>query len=151
MKEIDMQESDRISYNGAAYSPQQTASIIEYKAVTRARLCAKQTFVLSILAGIFVASGFEHCVANMYFIPTGIVLRKNSGVVAAAEEMAGKALDLSQLTWKGFFVNNLFPVTLGNFVGGVVLAGVAFWFAYLRPNSGYSPLGVKPDFPGDKR
>ncbi|OHB73477.1 MAG: hypothetical protein A2W17_00495, partial [Planctomycetes bacterium RBG_16_41_13] len=61
--------------------------------------------VLSVLfpIGGFVASGFEHCVANMYFIPMGLVLRKNQAVVAAAEEMAGKSLDLSQLTWKGFF------------------------------------------------
>lgn len=96
--------------------------------------------VLSVLfpIGGFVASGFEHCVANMYFIPMGVVLRKNQAVVAAAEEMAGKSLDLSQLTWKGFFINNLFPVTMGNFVGGVVLVGVVFWFIYLRPHNSYS-------------
>ncbi|GJQ48909.1 formate/nitrite transporter [Candidatus Kuenenia stuttgartiensis] len=96
--------------------------------------------VLSVLfpIGGFVASGFEHCVANMYFIPMGLVLRKNQAVVAAAEEMAGKTLDISQLTWKGFFINNLFPVTIGNFVGGVVLVGVVFWFIYLRPHNCYS-------------
>lgn len=71
--------------------------------------------------GGFVASGFEHCVANMYFITMGLVLWKNEVVVAAAEEMAGKTLDISQLTWKGFSINNLFPVTIG-----VAL----FWLAY---------------------
>lgn len=92
--------------------------------------------VLSIIfpIGGFVASGFEHCVANMYFIPMGIVLKGDPNVVAAAEKMAGKALNLSQLTWKGFFVNNLIPVTLGNIVGGVILVGIVFWFVYLRPN-----------------
>lgn len=100
--------------------------------------------------GGFVASGFEHCVANMYFIPMGLVLRKNPDVVAVAEKMAGKSLDLSLLTWKGFFIHNLVPVTLGNIVGGVILIGIVFWFIYLRPHSGDLSPGVKPDFPQDK-
>ena len=100
--------------------------------------------------GGFVASGFEHCVANMYFIPMGMVLRKNPAVVAAAEKMAGKSLDPSLLTWKGFFIHNLVPVTLGNIVGGVILIGIVFWFIYLRPHSGDLSLEGKPDFPKDK-
>ena len=100
--------------------------------------------------GGFVASGFEHCVANMYFIPMGMVLRKNPAVVAAAEKMAGKSLDLSVLTWKGFFIHNLVPVTLGNIVGGVILIGIVFWFIYLRPHSGDLSPELKPDFPQDK-
>ncbi len=93
----------------------------------------------------FVASGFEHLVANMYFIPMGIVLKSKPEVVAAAEKMAGKTLDLSNLTWKGFFVINQFPVFLGNVFGGVVLAGVAFWFIYLRPKLNFS-FTIKEDF-----
>lgn len=99
--------------------------------------------------GGFVASGFEHCVANMYFIPIGIVLKRNPDVVAAAEKMAGKTLDLSNLTWKGFFIDNLIPVTLGNIVGGVILVGVVFWFVYLRPHISLS-LSVKQDFFNEK-
>lgn len=99
--------------------------------------------------GGFVASGFEHCVANMYFIPIGIVLKRNPDVVAAAEKMAGKTLDLSNLTWKGFFIDNLIPVTLGNVVGGVILVGVVFWFVYLRPHISLS-LSVKQDFFNEK-
>lgn len=99
--------------------------------------------------GGFVASGFEHCVANMYFIPMGVTLRKNPEIVAAAEKMAGKTLDLSQLTWKGFFINNLIPVTLGNIVGGVILVGIVFWFIYLRPHISMS-LSVKQDYFRDK-
>ncbi|MBI2471414.1 MAG: formate/nitrite transporter family protein [Planctomycetes bacterium] len=95
--------------------------------------------------GGFVASGFEQCVSNMYFIPIGIVLRKNKAVVAAAEKMTEKTLDLSQLTWKGFFIHNLIPVTLGNIVGGVILVGIIFWFVYLRPHINLS-LSVKQDF-----
>jgi len=105
--------------------------------------------VLSVIfpIGGFVASGFEHCVANMYFIPMGMALRKNSAVVATAEKMAGKTLDLSQLTWKGFFGNNLFPVTLGNIMGGVFLIGVVFWFIYLRPEISFLSFSIKPDSP----
>lgn len=100
--------------------------------------------------GGFVASGFEHCVANMYFIPMGMVLRKNPAVIATAEKMAGKSVDLSLLTWKGFFIHNLVPVTLGNIVGGGILIGVVFWFIYLRPHSGDLSPEVKPDFSQDK-
>jgi formate transporter len=90
--------------------------------------------ILSIVfpIGGFVASGFEQCVSNMYYIPMGILLRKNHFVIDAAEKMAGRELNLSQLTWKGFFINNLLPVTLGNIVGGTILIAAVFWFIYLR-------------------
>ncbi len=108
--------------------------------------------ILSIVfpIGGFVASGFEHCVANMYFIPIGVVLKKHPEVVAAAEKMAGKTLDLSNLTWHGFFVNNLIPVTLGNIIGGVILVGIFFWFVYMRPHISLN-LSVKQDFFHDKK
>ncbi len=94
----------------------------------------------------FIASGFEHCVANMYFIPMGLVLKNNPEVVAAANKMAGKSVNLTQLTWKGFFVNNQFPVMIGNILGGSILVGVAFWFVYLRPKITFS-VNIKEDFP----
>ena len=93
----------------------------------------------------FVASGFEHLVANMYFIPMGIILKGKPEVVAAAEKMAGKTLDLSNLTWKGFFVINQIPVFIGNVLGGVLLAGIAFWFIYLRPKLNFT-FTIKEDF-----
>lgn len=70
----------------------------------------------------FVASGFEHSVANMYFIPTGLLL-------------AGD-LRLSKpgLSWGNFFLGNLLPVTLGNILGGVVFVAFAYWFIHLRGN-----------------
>jgi formate transporter len=77
----------------------------------------------------FVAAGFEHSVANMYFIPMDLLLRSHSQVV----EVAGRSLELStDLTWRGFFVNNLLPVTLGNLVGGTVMVAGVYWFIYLR-------------------
>jgi len=76
----------------------------------------------------FVASGFEHCVANMYFIPMGLLLKRNTAVVAAAG-LSGK---LSNLTLQRFFVNNLIPVTLGNIIGGSLFVASVYWLAYLR-------------------
>jgi len=71
----------------------------------------------------FVALGFEHCVANMYFIPMGLFLK---GTVAAP----GGGLE--SLTWGGFFVANLIPVTVGNIVGGAIFVGTAYWAVYMR-------------------
>ena len=68
----------------------------------------------------FVASGFEHSVANMYFIPMGLLLKTELGLTAPG------------LTWSNFFVSNLIPVTLGNIIGGAVFVGFAYWFAYLK-------------------
>ena len=76
----------------------------------------------------FVASGFEHCIANMYFIPMGLLLKGNAAVVAAAR-LADK---LSNLTLQRFFLNNLIPVTLGNIIGGSLCTATIYWFVYLR-------------------
>ncbi|UCF09631.1 MAG: formate/nitrite transporter family protein [Candidatus Bipolaricaulota bacterium] len=80
----------------------------------------------------FVAAGFEHSVANMYFVPLGIALKSDPSVLTAAEAMAGGTVDLAQLTWAGFVVRNLVPVTLGNMVGGGLLVGIVYWSIYLR-------------------
>lgn len=74
----------------------------------------------------FVAMGFEHSVANMYFIPAGIVAQFEPKVMQAVGNV-----DLSQLNWFGF-MNNLIPVTLGNIVGGSFFVGIVYWFIYLR-------------------
>jgi formate/nitrite transporter FocA (FNT family) len=68
----------------------------------------------------FVASGYEHSVANMYFIPVGLLLKTELG------------LNIPGLTWTNFFIINLIPVTLGNIIGGVVFVGFAYWFVYLK-------------------
>ncbi len=74
----------------------------------------------------FVAIGFEHCVANMYFIPAGIMLSHYAGIVP-------EGIDVSTLTWSTFVLKNLIPVTIGNTIGGVVFVGLGYWGAYLRP------------------
>lgn len=76
----------------------------------------------------FVAAGFEHSVANMYFIPAGLLLKEDSGWLAGLEQ----APDLSGLTWGAFLLDNLVPVTIGNVIGGTIMVGAVYWFVYLR-------------------
>jgi formate/nitrite transporter len=74
----------------------------------------------------FVACGFEHCVANMYYIPAGIFATFVPKYLALAEQ-AG--LDLSHLT-AGGFIGNLFSVTLGNIIGGAAVSYLV-WYVHL--------------------
>lgn len=78
----------------------------------------------------FVAIGFEHSVANMYFIPEAIAIRTWAPTTFWAE-IGQTADDFPNLTLGGF-LGNLVPVTLGNVIGGAVLVGVVYWFVYLR-------------------
>ena len=78
---------------------------------------------------MFVVSGFEHSVANMYYISAGLLAKLVPAYASAAAE-AG--LDLSALTAGRFLAGNLLPVTLGNILGGAVCVGCAYWFIYLR-------------------
>jgi formate/nitrite transporter len=75
----------------------------------------------------FVAIGFEHSVANMYFIPTGIFLINGANLPGLG------GLDPNFLGWFNFLWRNLLPVTLGNIIGGGVFVGMSYWGAYLRP------------------
>jgi formate/nitrite transporter len=77
----------------------------------------------------FVALGFEHCIANMYFIPLGILLKADPGLMESLGVGGGT---FGPLTMEGL-TNNLVPVTLGNIVGGTLLVAGVYWFAYLRP------------------
>jgi formate/nitrite transporter len=78
----------------------------------------------------FVAMGFEHCIANMYLIPIGIVAKSEPVVQAALGAEATAAL--SGLTWKAFLWN-VIPVTVGNVVGGALFIGAAYYLVYLKP------------------
>ena len=78
----------------------------------------------------FVAIGFEHCVANMYFIPEAIAIRlfaPDSFWTAIDKAPA----DFPNLT-AGGFIANLVPVTIGNIIGGALMVGIVYWFIYLR-------------------
>ena len=79
----------------------------------------------------FVAAGFEHCVANMYFIPLAIFIK--SWAPTTFWQMAGVSpAAYESLTWHTFLLHNLLPVTIGNIIGGVFLVGIVYWFVYLR-------------------
>ena len=79
----------------------------------------------------FVAAGFEHSVANMYFIPQGLLIK--AFAPASFWGAIGKtAADYPHLDLQGFLVANLVPVTIGNVIGGAVMVGAAYWFIYLR-------------------
>jgi formate/nitrite transporter len=77
----------------------------------------------------FVAAGFEHSVANMYFIPIGLAIKDFDPSFAAST-----GLDLSGLTWGAFFINNLLPVTIGNILGGSIFVAAIYWMIFLRPD-----------------
>ena len=77
----------------------------------------------------FVTSGFEHSVANMYFIPAGLFSKAYAGAVTASGKTAEQ---LVALNWGTMFTQNVFIVTLGNIVGGAVLCGMVYWWLYVR-------------------
>lgn len=99
-------------------------------------LCFSARTVVSKIAAIifpitaFVASGFEHSIANMYFIPIGMVLKNNPDVIEALSKTA-PYLDISRLNVTGL-LGNLLPVTLGNIIGGVVM-GLIYWVIIIFP------------------
>jgi formate/nitrite transporter len=79
----------------------------------------------------FVAAGFEHCIANIYFIPIGLFIK--AGAPDSFWSAIGKGPgDFQSLTWDNFIFANLIPVTAGNIVGGSVMVAAVYWFVYLR-------------------
>jgi formate transporter len=78
----------------------------------------------------FVATGFEHSVANMYFVPVALLIRDDADWLATADVSGA-----DDLSWGGFVVDNLVPVTIGNVLGGALLVGAVYWFVYLRPRA----------------
>ncbi|HUU75359.1 MAG TPA: formate/nitrite transporter family protein [Methanoregulaceae archaeon] len=77
----------------------------------------------------FVSTGFEHCVANMYFIPAGLM---TSGWLSADQIATIGAAKLANLTWVTMWTNNIIVVTIGNVIGGMVFVGVLYWVAFRK-------------------
>jgi formate transporter len=79
----------------------------------------------------FVAAGFEHSVANMYFLPFALLIKAYAPASfwAAIGKMPA---DFTNLTWSAAAWSNLVPVTLGNVIGGGVMVAGVYWFVYLR-------------------
>jgi formate/nitrite transporter len=99
-----------------------------------ARDMAGKALVIFFIIGLFITSGFEHSIANMYYIPAGILAKQNPFWIAqahtAAEQLAG-------LNWITFITKNLAPVTLGNIVGGAGMVGALYWLS-LKTQKGKS-------------
>ncbi len=94
--------------------------------------------ILAIIPPIsaFVAAGFEHSIANMYFIPIGLFIKNWAPAsfwgLKALTDGGVTAASFASLTWGNFFFANLLPVTIGNIIGGAAMVGLIYWFIYLR-------------------
>ena len=88
----------------------------------------------------FVAAGFEHSIANMYFIPMGIFLSHHSEILTGSLTPAVVA----NLDWHHFFVHNLIPVTIGNIIGGGIMVGAVYWMIYLRKERTKDLVAAQP-------
>ena len=79
----------------------------------------------------FVAAGFEHSIANMYFIPYALFIKMFDPDFIS--KVGDKVPNLDKLTWSAFWVKDLLPVTIGNIIGGAVLVAAVYWAIFLRP------------------
>jgi formate transporter len=93
-----------------------------------ARTTTDRILCIALPVCAFVAAGFEHSIANLYFVPLGIWLQADAGRDPAWQSLV-----------------NVVPVTLGNLVGGSCLVGLVYWFVYLRPRppTPGSPIGTR--------
>jgi formate transporter len=95
-----------------------------------ARSTTDRVLAVTLPIATFVAAGFEHSVANMYFVPFALLIANFDPAFITARTLDAQA---HGLTWTGFFLRNLVPVTIGNAIGGSALVGGVYWFVYLRP------------------
>ncbi|MDR2440988.1 MAG: formate/nitrite transporter family protein [Planctomycetaceae bacterium] len=84
---------------------------------------------------LFITSGFEHSVANMYYISAGLLAKSNSNWLNSIT-LNPELLD--SLTWTNFFFSNLLPVSLGNIIGGGIFVAMAYGFAYKKELTAHS-------------
>lgn len=95
------------------------------------RSLVDKSMIMILPVAMFVASGFEHSIANMFMIPMGIIIR----YFASPDfwnAINSSPADFSHLTVVNFITDNLLPVTIGNIIGGGVFVGLVYWFIYLR-------------------
>ncbi len=95
-----------------------------------ARSTTDKIFAIIFPITAFVAAGFEHSIANMYFIPYALFIKDFDP--AFVTTVGDKVPHLDLLTWQAFFVKNLIPVTIGNIIGGAVLVATVYWAIFLR-------------------
>jgi formate/nitrite transporter len=99
-----------------------------------ARTAVDKIFMIIPPIAAFVAAGFEHSIANIYFIPMGLFIK--AGAPDPFWNSIGRtAADFPGLTWDNFIIGNLVPVTIGNIIGGSIMVAAVYWFVYLRRRS----------------
>jgi formate/nitrite transporter len=81
---------------------------------------------------LFITSGFEHSVANMYYVPAGIFAMSDAALTEAARSIGVTPEMIDALNWPGFLAHNLLPVTIGNIIGGCVFVSGAYLLAFRR-------------------
>ncbi|WP_108649442.1 formate transporter FocA [Dongshaea marina] len=96
-----------------------------------ARSATDKVMVLILPVAMFVASGFEHSIANMFMIPTGIIIHAFAGP-EFWQAIGHSPSDFADLTVHNFVLKNLIPVTLGNIIGGGVMVGLVYWGIFRR-------------------
>jgi len=97
-----------------------------------ARSVTDKILAISLPITAFVAGGFEHSVANMYFLPVGLLV-KHGAPDSFWAEIGTQPEAYEDLTWGSALTDNLLPVTIGNIIGGAVLVGLVYAFVYHRP------------------
>ncbi|GAA6525386.1 formate transporter FocA [Intrasporangium sp. DVR] len=124
------------------------------------RTTTDKVIAVTMPIALFVASGFEHSVANMFLVPLGILVKDH----ADADFWVMSGLDpttYGDLTWVGFLTGNLVPVTLGNIIGGGVMIGILYWTIFHRIDApkrlstgqlgSSAPVAVPATAPGMRR
>ena len=100
---------------------------------TAARDIAGKVWAIFFPICAFVVGGWEHCVANMFYIPAGIIAATNDTYVAKAEELYGiTATQISASVNVGGFISNLIPVTIGNILGGMVFVALPLYVIHKK-------------------
>jgi formate transporter len=100
-------------------------------------MCFGSRQIISKIAAIifpitaFIALGFEHSIANMFYLPFGIILKRNPQVIEAVLKISPD-LNLNHLTVYGA-LGNILSVTLGNIIGGAVMVGLIYWIIIVLP------------------
>jgi len=95
-----------------------------------ARTAVDRVALIILPVAAFAAAGFEHSIANAYFIPMGLLI-KATAPDSFWLSIGKTAADFPALSWSGF-IGNLVPVAIGNIIGGALLVAAVYWFVYLR-------------------
>lgn len=94
---------------------------------------AGKTLVIFFPIWLFIASGYEHSVANMYYLSAGLMAKSNPEFInQAGAELGLTPENINNLTIMNAFTDNLIPVTLGNLIGGALFVGAWYWWAYKK-------------------